>query len=228
MKALHFTRRGFTLLEIVIAVAILAILAGAVLPLAGKAFQSKARAATRNEAAAIAEAVGLYVHDTLAFPAAVDELLVRPAGVLGWTGPYLPYMTDDPLSAESDWTVDAWSRPYALALVGDVLTIASGGPDGETGGDDDVVFQVDATPVRRARTLEQLAVLNRAVGIYNDSHLPDDPLPTAFALLLEELVDAGLLPSPSGLETDAWGDGFTPMPPGQSPVVAIGSVNVGG
>jgi len=218
---------GFTLLEIVIAVAIVAILSGIAIPLAAKAFESKAKAATRREAGDVAEAVGLFVHDTLALPTSPLDLLVEPGGVDGWTGPYLPYATDDPLSGESDWTVDAWSRAYSITTADDVFTITSGGPDGTVGTDDDIAFAVDATPFRRARTVEQLARLNRAIASYNATHLPDDPLPTAYAMLLEALLDADLLPSAEGFEADAWGDAFHADPPGKSPVVAVASSNVG-
>lgn len=225
--ASRFSRSGFTLLEIIITVAILAILTGISMPLASKAFESKARTATRREAADIAEAVQRYVHDTLEFPGSVLDLTMAPDGVAGWTGPYLPYTTDDPLSGESDWTVDAWSRPYQIDVRDDVWSIASGGPDRTVGTPDDIVFEVDATPMRRERTLDQLAVLNQAVSVYNATHLPDDPLPTTWPLLLEALVDSGALPTTAGYTVDAWGDAFRPDPPGRSPVVKVGSVHIG-
>ena len=218
---------GFTLLEIVIVVTVLAILAGAAVPLASKAFQSKARAVTSAEQDELAEAITLYFTDVMAFPAGIDDLWIKPSGAAGWTGPYLPSTTTDRLSGDSDWSVDGWSRPYVLSVSGDVLTVTSAGADGSTATSDDVEIEIDVTHIRREQTLAALELINQAVQLYNGENLPDDPLPTNFTLLLEELVDEDLLPTTSGFQADAWGDAYVAVPPNQSPVVAIGSVNLG-
>ena len=220
-------RRGFTLLEIVIAVSILAILAGLAVPMASKAFESRARNATRAELDRLAEAVATYFEDVLAFPAEIDDLWIAPRGATGWTGPYVPSMSTEALSGDADWNVDAWALAYEVSQAGDVLTLTSGGSDRTVGTADDLAISVDATPIRRARTLAILTVLNQAIQSYNATHLPEEPLPTSIPLLLQDLVGAGLLPTRSGFEQDAWGDPFVPVPPGESPVVAVGSVHVG-
>ena len=219
-------RAGFTLLEIVIAVTIMAIMAGIAVPLASKAFESKARGVTNNELDELADAVGIYFEDVLDFPGEIDDLWIEPAGVVGWTGPYLPYLSTDQLSGDSDWSVDAWSRPYVLSTLGDALTITSPGADAIAGNADDLEVEIDATPIRREHTRDQLDVLNQAVELYNGINLPDTPLSTTYSFLIQKLVDDGFMPTKTGYEVDAWGDDLVLVPAGLSPPVKIGSVNL--
>ncbi|MEM7307222.1 MAG: type II secretion system protein GspG [Planctomycetota bacterium] len=220
-------RQAFTLLEIIIAVSILAVLAGVAVPLVGKAFESKAKSVTSNELDELSESVGMYFFDVGAFPAEIDDLWIEPNGATGWTGPYISSSSTDPLSGKSDWTVDAWSRDYVLYADGDVLTITSTGGDASVGTADDLSVEVDVTHIRRDKTYAALAIINQAVQLYNAANLPTSPLPTSYTMLVEELVDDGLLPATDGFEVDGWGDAYTPVPAGQSPVVLIGSTNLG-
>ncbi len=218
---------GFSLLEIVIAVTVLSVMLGMAVPVASMAFQSKAKRSTRAELDQLAEGVAAYFEDVNDFPAEIDDLLIEPTGVSGWTGPYLAMDSTDPLSGDSDWTVDAWSRDYVVTESGLVLTVASTGADGVSGTEADIAITIDGTPIRRRQTLATLVTINVAVTQYNGIYLPGTPLSTTWDIALNQLVTANLLPAKEGYETDEWGDAFVPVPAGQSPVVQIGSVNVG-
>jgi prepilin-type N-terminal cleavage/methylation domain-containing protein len=144
---------GFTLLEIVIVIAVLAILATAITPMILQQVMDAKVQTTRNEAKVLHEAiVGRsdvkgsfgFVGDLGHFPASFKEL-VKPApemplfnnvtvrGVgMGWKGPYIN--TGD---AKDDYLVDAYGRAYTGAETGQ---IRSAGPDGEFGTTDDIVY----------------------------------------------------------------------------------------
>ncbi len=214
--------RGFTLLEIVVAVAILALLAGAVVPVTSKALTYKARNATNDELQALSEASAAFFHDVRRLPASVAELLVAPADA-GWSGPYLPGVVTDQLSGLSGYQVDAWSRPYVLAAAGDVLSIRSQGPDAKTSTADDLLIQLDVTSIRRAETLARLERINRAIDHYNAQYLSTSPLPANYATVVSRLVSNGFLPSSPDYDADAWGNAFVEDPLGGTPVVEVTS-----
>lgn len=217
---------GFTLLEIVIALAVLSIMVGAVMPVASMAFQSKAKRTTREELTELADAAVEYFRDLNVLPSGVADLINDP-GLAEWNGPYLMTAYDDPLSGLTDSYVDAWSRPYQFNLPSaSELQIVSGGEDGAFGTVTDLDVRLDVTSIRREKTLVLLETINQAVTSYNGQFLPDTPLPTSFGGMLSQLVATGFLPSTSEFALDAWGDGFVPVPQGMTPVVGVGSVNL--
>ena len=217
---------AFTLLEIVIAVAVLAILAGAAVPVASKAFLSKARRGTRVELEELAESAAEFFRDTRTLPDDALDLMADP-GVTGWTGPYVATQADASFHGMTDYDLDAWGRPYAFTrLDASRLELASAGQDGQLGTSSDLTVVLDVTPIRRELTLEQLATINQAITQYNRERLPDRPLSTSYASIVSSLVQAGLLPSAVPYRTDAWGDTFVPSPPGRSPVVRVDSIHL--
>lgn len=222
----RYARRAFTLIELVIVIAILAILTGAAVPMASKFLESKARAATRAELEQLSAAALEYFRDTGSLPTSVEALL-SGASASGWAGPYLSVQSSEPWSGANDVQVDAWALAYRFQiLAASRLEIASAGPDRSFGDETDIVFSVDVTPVRREKTRAQLATLNTAIRSYNAEYLPDDPLSTKYATLLTRLVSTGFLPAAAGFQVDAWGSAFVPDPAGKSPVVAVASPNL--
>ncbi len=221
-----FHRRAFTLIEIVIAVAILAILAGAAVPMASKFFNSRARADTRAELDEIAAAALEYFRDTGRLPTSVQVLGSDPTAS-GWAGPYLSVSTTEPWSGTSDVEVDAWAGAYVFQAQGaSLLELRSPAEGGKLGDENDIVFSVDVTPIRREETLAQLDTLNRAIGLYNAQYLPDDPLSTKYSTLLSRLVSTGFLPAAVAYQVDGWGNAFVSDPAGKSPVVAVSSTSL--
>lgn len=218
-------RRGFTLLELIVAIAILAILAAAATPVATKALNSAARKATRSEIELLAAAAQEYFRDTGTLPASVSALESNP-GVSGWSGPYFTGAVPDAATGTSAWAVDGWSRPYTFTSAA-TLTIRSAGADATPGTADDIAVVVDFNPVRRELTLHELATINQAITSYNAAFGLTAPLSTNWSTARSSLVSAGLLPNDLGYAADAWGDTYVVDPPSATPVVRVRSSNVG-
>jgi len=84
-------RKGFTLIEMLVVIAIIAVLAAIVAPSAFKAVDKGKISAAVGNFKSIKTAVMAYYADTGAWPAAgaVGAGLVATDGVSGWDGPYL-------------------------------------------------------------------------------------------------------------------------------------------
>ncbi len=121
------TSRGFTLVELLLVLVILALIGGLVLPgIIGKAEGAKVKAAG-SQINRLAMAVESYYLDTGTTPDNLDEL-VTESGVDGWNGPYVkPSSLKDP-----------WGREYVYNYPGEHgdFDLLSLGADGQPGGED--------------------------------------------------------------------------------------------
>lgn len=127
-------RRGFTLLEVLLVLAILVILTSTV----GYYFVgAQKRANTRAAAVQINAIEGLlndYHIDIGSFPTTeqgLGSLRAAPAGLANnkWNGPY----------GAKDIPPDPWGNPYQYELTGaDTFRIWSFGPDGQDGSGDEI------------------------------------------------------------------------------------------
>lgn len=137
-RGLHVRRSpGFTLLELLVVVAIIGLLAAYVGPRyfgqIGKA-QSKSALAQID---ALGKAVETYRLDVGRFPSTqegLDALIVAPQGASHWQGPYL----------KKGVPVDPWGRPYLYKSPGehsdfDITSYGRDGAPGGTGEDADIV-----------------------------------------------------------------------------------------
>lgn len=123
----HAPRHGFTLLEVIIAVTIVALLAALVVPrltkFLGQAHEDKAIA----EANTLANQVRLYITTETTGVLSSDftlEMLLDG---------------DDPYLDNENALIDPWGNPYDIIIPGDInrdFDIVSLGPDGETSQDD--------------------------------------------------------------------------------------------
>lgn len=121
-------RAGFTLVEILLVVAILGILAGvAVVSVSGKTKKANI-AATRTSIAAILTAVDMYEVDNGGYPAGLQNLITR-GSENNWNGPYL---------RDGRLPKDAWGNDYQYAAKENGVEIRSGGPDNQIGTQDDI------------------------------------------------------------------------------------------
>ncbi len=224
----HRTQGGFSLIEIMVVLAILAIVAGTAVPLVGKNVTRGKIAETRAELATLPKAVSDYFEDTGALPPTFDDLQQNLAGASGWAGPYLVAMLSANASTSTSLEQDAWSRDYVVSITGaSSLTVTSKGPDGVTGGGDDIAQAVNVTPVRRAQTVAELKTINAAIQAYNAVNLPSSPLPSDYPSILSTLVTGGYMPGgTSTYDADGWGSAYAPDPPAGSPVGAVASPNV--
>jgi general secretion pathway protein G len=219
--------RGFSLIELIVVVAILAVIAGTALPVVGKSLTRGKIADTRAELAALAPAIGNHFEDTGIFPPTFADLEQNASGTAGWTGPYLKAMLASQPSTTASLARDAWNRDYVVTTSGvSALTILSLGQDGAQGTADDLSQSLDVTPIRRAATLAELRTVNTAITAWNAINLPLAPLSSDYAALLGQLVGGGYLPGGSGTwDTDGWGDAYVSDPPGATPVVAVTSIH---
>jgi general secretion pathway protein G len=218
-------RRGFTLIELIIVMSLIAVLAGVLTPAVSSIMRSQARGATIQEMQLLAEAIQAYYRDTRQFPTAVTCLMSDT--VPGWSGPYLSGTVDDPWSAQSGYVVDGFGNDYRLAAAGLALTLSSDGPDRTAGNADDIDLVVNVTPILRGLTLAELDVINTAIVQYNATFVSTNPLPANWPVALSMLESRGYLPTGSGYGADEWGAAYVEVPTGTTPVTEVTSVNVG-
>ena len=126
--------RGFTLVEMLLVVAIIGILAALVIPkIAGKSEAARVTAAQTDIRAGIKSALDQFEIDNGYYPKSLNDLLQQPNGVKNWHGPYF----DPP-----QLPVDPWGNPYVYVAPGrhnpNGYDLSSVGPDGKAGTDDDI------------------------------------------------------------------------------------------
>lgn len=118
---------GFTLVELLLVLVILALIAGLVLPgIIGKAESAKAKAAS-SQISRISMSVESFYLDTGSAPSSLDQLVNEPSGVNGWNGPYI----------KNSLLKDPWGKPYRYSVPGQHgdFDISSFGADGQQGGE---------------------------------------------------------------------------------------------
>lgn len=127
-------RHGFTLIELMIVVVILAVLAAAVVPrLAGRTQQARVSTAKMDISGNISVALDLYELDNGRFPNSeegLSALLTKPGSAKNWNGPYLKKKPQDP-----------WGSDYKYACPGTHggdYDLYSLGPDSSDGTGDDI------------------------------------------------------------------------------------------
>lgn len=128
------SRHGFTLIELMIVVVILAVLAAAVVPrLAGRTQQARISTAKMDISGNISVSLDLYELDNGRYPTteeSLNALLAKPGSAKNWNGPYLKKKPLDP-----------WGNDYKYACPGTHsidYDLHSSGPDGSDGTSDDI------------------------------------------------------------------------------------------
>jgi general secretion pathway protein G len=118
---------GFTLVELLLVLVILALIGGLVLPgIIGKAEGAKVKAAS-SQISRLAMAVESYYLDTGETPEDLQALVQESGNVAGWNGPYV----------KTSSLKDPWGREYVYRYPGEHgdFDIYSFGADGQPGGD---------------------------------------------------------------------------------------------
>ncbi len=126
------SRSGFTLIEILVVVVILAVLAAVIVPnVLGRVGDSK-NAKAISDISSFTTNIDLYHLDTGKYPESLDNLIKNP-GSNKWNGPYIK--NTDKIQS------DPWNNPYVYKAPGDNgrdYDIASAGTDGQMGTSDDI------------------------------------------------------------------------------------------
>jgi len=121
---------GFTLLELLVVVAIIGLLAGYVAPRYFSQVGKSEVATARAQIDALEKALDQYRLDTGRYPATelgLAALVTRPANEPRWAGPYL----------RKDVPLDPWGKPYRYRAPGEQgrdYDVVSYGKDGQPGG----------------------------------------------------------------------------------------------
>lgn len=121
--------RGFTLLELLVVVAIIGLLVAYVGPRYVSQIGKSEVAAARAQIEALAKALDAFRLDTGHYPSAAQglgALRERPSGEARWNGPYL----------QKDVPADPWGKPYVYRMPGSKgdFELLSFGRDGAPGG----------------------------------------------------------------------------------------------
>jgi general secretion pathway protein G len=123
-------RSGFTLIELIVVIALVAVLAAVVAPnLLGKASEANRKSAL-VQLEKIASAVELYRLETGRYPEEMIDLVEQPSGLDRWQGPYV---------RKRSQLLDPWGNAIVLQVPGEkgAFDIISYGGDGQPGGEGD-------------------------------------------------------------------------------------------
>lgn len=121
----HGHQRGFTIIELLIVMAILGMLAVMVAPNLFNQADSARRDAARSQISSLSSALDAHRLDTGRYPDSLEGLLENTSGRSSWNGPYI----------RSDVPMDPWGNPYEYSSDGRDFDLMSYGADGREGGE---------------------------------------------------------------------------------------------
>lgn len=129
-KSATTKQRGFTLIEIMVVVVVIAIMGAMIAPTLFSKVQQANETRIAGDIRAIHDALGFYRLDTYRYPTeaqGLQALVEQPQGVDNWNGPYLDDLKNDP-----------WGVPYMYAnpgTHGKEIDIYTYGDDEQEGGE---------------------------------------------------------------------------------------------
>jgi general secretion pathway protein G len=130
MKLNQKTRRGFTLIEVLLVLAILVVVAGAVVINFGAVGDKANKSFAKSELSRLSGFVKTYQLLVGSLPSSLDALSTQPSDLADpskWSA-----VLDKPVGP------DPWGRPYEYKVTGSTFEIRSLGPDGQSNTEDDI------------------------------------------------------------------------------------------
>jgi len=131
----RFAPRGFSLIELLLVLVILAVLAAVVVPRLAKRGEQAKNAAALTDISNLETALDAFEVDTGRYPTSQEGLTAltqQPGGLTDWKGPYLKRAVPN----------DPWGNAYVYRIPGQHNTegydLYSAGPNGQEGDTDDV------------------------------------------------------------------------------------------
>mgnify|MGYP005646112801 FL=1 len=121
------TGAGFTLIEILVVMAIIGMLAVMVAPNIFNQRAGAQRDAALSQISALEAALDTYRLDVGQYPDSLEGLVENDSGRAAWNGPYL----------RREVPLDPWGNEYVYDSDGRGFTLVSYGQDGERGGEGD-------------------------------------------------------------------------------------------
>ncbi|MBL4571940.1 MAG: type II secretion system major pseudopilin GspG [Gammaproteobacteria bacterium] len=118
---------GFTLIEILVVMAIIAMLAVMVAPNLFRQQAGAMRDVARTEISTLEAALDIYRLDVGEYPDSLDGLIEDDTDRASWNGPYLRRSVPN----------DPWDNEYVYEANGREFTLLSYGADGMSGGEED-------------------------------------------------------------------------------------------
>ncbi|MBN1164263.1 MAG: type II secretion system protein GspG [Candidatus Krumholzibacteriota bacterium] len=214
---------GFTLMEIIVAVAIVSLMAGALGPVAYKQINSARTRATAREMEILEAGLLSFYEDTGRFPTEGEGLsaLVVDPGAPNWQGPYVAASRRNPVESVRD---DAFGREYVYDF--NPLTTPPGSADlivASTGADpelnagglnrnwdlnqdvDDLLVLVSAAGIDRAKENETRAELEAVASACRDYFQDHAGFPPDLSPLVGIYLDPGF---DNGALRDAWNNQY--------------------
>ncbi|MCP4547233.1 MAG: prepilin-type N-terminal cleavage/methylation domain-containing protein [bacterium] len=233
-------RRGFSLIEVIIAISLVAIMSMAVAPLVAQRINRTREQATVRELDRVRKALLAYYEDLGHFPSESIGLaaLVSDTAEANWQGPYIAWSTKDPTEAA---TTDQFGEQYVYDLTPSTtpagaadLIVASTGinrnSDLLVGGGwalgnitacDDLIIILNSSGQnrdKRAETIRELNNLAEAARVY---YRANSTLPPDLSTLAGDYIDTGIRQSAM---IDGWGNNYrAEVSLGANPVLKIWS-----
>lgn len=135
-RALHRSS-GFTLLELLVALVVMAMLAAIVTPQVMSTLAGAKADTVRLQIESLATALNYYSIDVGAYPTqeqGLAALLTRPPGASRWRGPYV---------RKQQHLLDPWQHPFIYRVPGrdaafEVVSLGANGKEGGEGDDADI------------------------------------------------------------------------------------------
>lgn len=121
------TERGFTIIELLIVMAILGMLAVMVAPNLFNQADSARRDAALSQISSLGSALDAYRLDVGQYPDSLEGLVRNTSGRTTWNGPYI----------RGNIPNDPWGNAYVYQSTGRNYTLMSYGADGRQGGEGD-------------------------------------------------------------------------------------------